>query len=602
MASTRRVYNLEAINEGTRSVRVVASTTNPVKGFDADGKPRLESLRGWKLDRFAANPVILWSHDTDAHPIGKATDVAETSRGLELRIEFAPLNVGNEQANLTWESIRAGIVRGVSVGFDYGARSDENGLAVFTDNELHEVSVVSVPADALALVDTEETRAALAAAEARSAEPGAAVTKAMETDEERKAKASEAGRALAAHRHKRSDADETVQHFDVSGRTRNVRRTQVGGVRVDARLTRIGVLPYTLADGSVRHELRHPDEVFNTDSLATLQSAPVTNIDYHRGLIGLHNWKEASLGHTENVRSDARYVEGELVINDAATATHVENGQLADISCGYECKLDFTPGVFEGEHYDAIQRTIRYNHVAVLPKGRGRAGTDVGVRLDSTDALCVEEETDMKTIRMDGKDFEVGSDAHLAKIDELHAVALKQATAEAVKFKADAAEELVTTKKQLDEAQAKFDAKTKDAEKLAADLEEEKGAKGAARVRSRLKLLQRAAKFLTEEDDEEKMDGLSDREVMVKVINADANWKEEKFDGKSDDYVQALFDSVSKSFTRADGIDSIVKTHKIIAHSDAGDDIVSKAEAEMKKRNAAQWQKPLRASKDQAQG
>lgn len=600
MASTRRVYNLEGIDEGTRSVRVVASTSDPVKGFDADGKPRLESLRGWKLDRFAANPVILWSHDAESHPIGKATDVVETARGLELRIEFAPLNVGNEQANLTWESIRAGIVRGVSVGFDYGARTDEGDVAVFTGNELHEVSVVSVPADASALVDTEETRAALAAVGARSVEPGVEATKATETDDERKAKASEAGRALAAHRHKRADADETVQHFDVSGRTRNVRRTQVGGVRVDARLTRIGVLPYTLADGSVRRELRHPDEVFNTDSLATLQSAPVTNIDYHRGLIGLHNWREASLGHTENVRSDARYVEGELVINDAATATHVENGALADISCGYECKLDFTPGVFEGEHYDAIQRTIRYNHVAVLPKGRGRAGTDVGVRLDSNDAFSVDNESSkpMKTIRLDGKDFEVGSDAHLAKIEETHAASL-------TKFKADAAEATEAAKaavKARDELQANFDATEKAKKKLEEELADEKGEKGAARVRSRLKLLQRAAKFLTEEDDEEKMDGLSDREVMVKVINADANWKEEKFDGKSDDYVQALFDSVSKSFTRTDGIDSIVKTHKVIAHSDAGDDIVSKAEAEMKKRNATQWQKPLRASKDQSQG
>ena len=89
---------------------------------------------------------------------------------------------------------------------------------------------------------------------------------------------------------------------------------------------------------------------------------------------------------------------------------------------------------------------------------------------------------------------------------------------------------------------------------------------------------------------------------MVKVINADANWKDEKFDGKSDDYVQALFDSVTKSFTRADGVDSVVARHKTLTRSDANDDIVSKAEAEMKKNNREAYTKPLAASKETARG
>jgi uncharacterized protein len=592
MPTKRRSFTLEGIDEGQRRVHVVASTSEPVKGFDDKGNARLESLRGWKLDRFVANPVILWSHKADEYPIGKGVDINQTADGgLELWIQFPFANERNARAEEVWDLVRTKQVRGISVGFDYGTQSQEGDVAVFTDNELSEVSVVTVPADAGALASQGPTVAT---------EPDPAAQ-----EEARRKKASEAGRALSMHRYGRSDADELVQRFDVMGRAGKVRRTQVGGVRVDARLTRIGVLPYTLADGTVRRELRHPDEVFNSDSLATLQSAPVTDLAHHRSLIGPHNWKEANLGHTENVRSDARYVEGELVINDAATATDVENGKLADISCGYECKLDFTPGVFEGERYDAIQRAIRYNHVAVLPKGRGRAGTDVGVRLDSHDAFCVDNEETiiMKTIRLDGKDFEVGSDAHLAKIEELH-------KAELARVRSDAADETAKVTKAKDELQANFDAAAKAKKKLEEELEEEKGEKGKARVRARLRLLQRAAKFLTDDEEEEddkdkdKFDGLSDREVMVKVINADANWKEEKFDGKSDDYVQALFDSVTKNFVRADGIDSVVVAHKKVSRADAGDDDpVSKAEAEMKKNNADQFNKPaFGMTKEQARG
>lgn len=589
MATNRRIYNVEAVDEGLRRVRVVASTSSPVKGVDEKGQPRQESLRGWKLERFIANPVILWAHEADKPPIGRGVDIKETpDGGLELTLQFPFANERNPRAEEIWDLVRTKQVRGISVGFDYGARSNDGDVAVFTGNELAEVSVVSVPADA-----------------------GSLVHEAPPVDEEtaKRAKASDAGRALAAHRYgKRSDADETFQRFDQVGRAGRVRRTQVGGIRVDARLTRTGVLSYLLPDGSLRRELRHPDEVFNADSLATLQSAPVTSLEHHRALIDARNWKEAALGHTENVRSDSRYVEGELVINDGDAAAKVESGALADISCGYECKLDFTPGEFEGERYDAIQRAIRYNHVAVLPKGRGRAGTDVGIRLDSTDAFCIEEQPDMKTIRLDGKDYEVGSDAHLAKLDEISAAAVAKVTTELSKFKADAAEEKTALQKKLDETTANFDAAAKAKKKLEEELEEEKGEKGKARVRSRLRLLQRAAKFLTDDDEEDddkkddKFDGLTDREIMVKVINADANWKEEKFDGKSDDYVQALFDSVTKSFTRADGVDSIVAKHKQLTHSDANDDIVSKAEAEMKKNNREAFTKPLAASKDQARG
>ena len=64
-----------------------------------------------------------------------------------------------------------------------------------------------------------------------------------------------------------------------------------------------------------------------------------------------------------------------------------------EISPGVRCDVEETAGTTaDGQAYDAIQRNIRCNHVAICK--RGRAGPTVGVRLDSdNDDLQVEEAT-----------------------------------------------------------------------------------------------------------------------------------------------------------------------------------------------------------------
>ena len=41
-----------------------------------------------------------------------------------------------------------------------------------------------------------------------------------------------------------------------------------------------------------------------------------------------------------------------------------------ELSMGYRCKYEFSPGIWNGQRYDAIQRTIRGNHVALVAEGR----------------------------------------------------------------------------------------------------------------------------------------------------------------------------------------------------------------------------------------
>jgi len=322
---------------------------------------------------------------------------------------------------------------------------------------------------------------------------------------------------------------ETVERLDV-GRLSQIERTPQGGLRIPAHLTRTGVFAYTLPDGSVRRELRHPDEVFAKDSLATLSGAPVTN-RHPATPVRPNNWRKLSVGHVgEDVKADGRFVAAPILVQDASTISDVDKGDLKEISCGYSCRLDNTPGEHNGEHYDAVQTSIKYNHVALGPKGWGRAGNEVALRLDSNGNQIERQEEIMptKTIRIDGVDYEVGSDAHLSKVESMHKAKLDTVTAKAddEKKRADAAEgERDGLKKELAEAN---DPKRLD-----------------GLVSDRVALVSTARKVL---GDEEKLDGKTDREIMIATIRHD----DEDFDaeGKSDEYVRAYFEATAKGSTR----------------------------------------------------
>ncbi|HEY3817319.1 MAG TPA: DUF2213 domain-containing protein [Polyangiaceae bacterium] len=196
-----------------------------------------------------------------------------------------------------------------------------------------------------------------------------------------------------------------VQRYDLAGGSVGAhRRTPQGGLIADARLTRTGVFKYVQPDGTTRRELRHPDDVFHPDSLASLAHAPVT-ID-HPEVVTPNNWKDVAVGHVAGTpKQDGKYVTAPIRIHDRDAIDDAEKGKLQELSCGYSCKLDRTPGTYDGEAYDAVQRTIRYNHVAAGPPGWGRAGPEVRMRFDASSAVSLDDEntTDERTDDMDDR-------------------------------------------------------------------------------------------------------------------------------------------------------------------------------------------------------
>lgn len=105
---------------------------------------------GWELKAFKKNPVILWAHDHSEPAIGvsKKTWVEGTGKKAKLMIQPILHDV-TEKARAVKQLVEMGIINSLSVGFKPLESPDG---VTFTKNELLEVSMVNVPANADAMM------------------------------------------------------------------------------------------------------------------------------------------------------------------------------------------------------------------------------------------------------------------------------------------------------------------------------------------------------------------------------------------------------------------------------------------------------------------
>ena len=314
-----------------------------------------------------------------------------------------------------------------------------------------------------------------------------------------------------------------VLRFDFNGSSGEFKRTPQGFLRVKARLTKTGVFSYENG-----REYRSEEEVFRADSLESLRGAPVT--DLHPSEKGTDSYltpanaKQYIIGITENVECDGPYLEGSLIIFHEDAIKAIESGQRKEISLGYKCRMDPTPGSVNGEAYDAVQRDIVVNHVAIGPKGWGRAGPDCAIRTDSQSPS--QGKPMNETLRLDGVDVALTPESVTALLNE--------------------------RKRQYEELRGRFDA-------VGIELEKEKAARAAlecpqaieAKVQARLKLVERCRKLL---GDDAMFEGKSDDELKllsIKRFNPDLD-----FADKDPSYIDGMFEALSHSVTRNDSLSS----------------------------------------------
>jgi hypothetical protein len=341
------------------------------------------------------------------------------------------------------------------------------------------------------------------------------------------------------------------------GKLRKAERTPSGGVRVPGAVARAGVLEYRRADGSTVRELVLPEEVRRLESLRSLRDAVVTvgHPDGGLRLVTPETFRRDSVGHVSGEpRADGDLVLADLAVLDADTVRRIDAGELVEISAGYRVWIDPTPGIWQGQRYDQVQRNREYNHVALLPPGGGRAGATVSLRLDGEGDAAVEVRGDestvpnritpapapemradaMKTQRIDGIEYEIGTPSWAQACERRDTAAAEERAA------------LDKRAKEAETANATQTARADAAEKRVKELEAElEPARLDARVATRTALLERVRPVLGADV---KLDGKGELDVMQLALEKlEPGFKADAIpEAQRETYVRARFDAEMK--------------------------------------------------------
>jgi hypothetical protein len=397
-----------------------------------------------------------------------------------------------------------------------------------------------------------------------------------------------------------------VRRFDVGSISR-AELTPQGYLRAPAIATRVGVFKYRQPDGSIRRELRLPEEVFKEDSFKTLSLVPLTN-QHPPDLLTPKNTKEFIVGVTSDTPSPdaaAGTLGTTITIMDQKAINDVNDGKQ-ELSCGYSCNLEDSPGVYDGEPYDFIQRNIKYNHLAIV--GKGRAGPQARIHLDSADAVMVStnnpEEDNMEKVKVNGKEHEVNPD--LAKDLKSHMEAMDKAMKDmqdkydvAIKEKGKGGKTVEESNQEddkeklaedLEKSEAKKDAledEVKSLKKQLSTRKDESDVKAAVKARI-------AMEKIAEKVGVEKFDDMSDLDLKKAVIKTQS--KDANLDGKSEIYIDARFDAIAESLP-AKGTKTVTEIGRgLMNPSVNNDEEIPDADAIRKKRmdeDTAAWSKPI---------
>ena len=224
---------VRAISEDTRSVDYVCSTST----LDSHGTVLRQN---WRLDRYARNPVVLFCHNSRSIPVGTASNVRVQNGQLLATVTFATEDV-SEDAEECWRAVKAGLLRGISVGFLAHAyrweMEDDQERLVLDDLELLELSICAVPSNP----DTLAQRDAISALRAQAERQRPTPKDTPMTEQELKAlrdalaaREADLSRASAEANALRADLDATRSALDAAKSDADAQRALVAKLNTEA--------------------------------------------------------------------------------------------------------------------------------------------------------------------------------------------------------------------------------------------------------------------------------------------------------------------------------------------------------------------------------
>ena len=324
--------------------------------------------------------------------------------------------------------------------------------------------------------------------------------------------------------------------IDKALKPQKVVKTDEGFLFITAPIAHSGIYQYRKSDGTIQREWVPEDTLFHEDSLNSLQMKPVTN-NHPETFVTSQDAHYKTVGQVgQKFLRDGDLLITDFTVMDALAIEAIEQGR-EQLSPAYTCDVEMTSGVTpSGERYDAIQRNRRYNHLALVDRGRG--GPRVTLRADSAMEINDSEkeptiskpnkEGNMPKVHIDGVDYTIEDQAVASHIGNLTSD-LAKADSALEQEKADHS----ATKAQLDARSEELDAIKADAE-----TEEE----FQKRVDARVSLLAKATKVCGEDVKTDASDLELKKAVILKVSpKAD-------MEDKNEAYINARFDMALESF------------------------------------------------------
>lgn len=299
-------------------------------------------------------------------------------------------------------------------------------------------------------------------------------------------------------------------------------------------VTSTGIFEYKNADGSIRRELRLPEDVFNADSLKSYKGKPII-VTHKAGYVSKDNVEDEHIGTilSDGYR-DGDDVRAEIIIHDTDT---MKKSGLRELSLGYNLVLDETAGDWNGQHYDAIQKDIRINHLALVRSAR--AGDQARLNIDSRENEERGNGMEDEKVKKEevAEEEEVKKDEDEVKEEEKEA---KEETVEdKVKFVTDrrARRDAAGDPEDMDEAMLQIAQQDEDIDTLLSAVEE----------------AQKKKEENKDAEDEEVEEKAEEEEEKKEEVNEDEDEKEEPEEDVTEEIVEAEEEKMN-----ADSIDELV--------------------------------------------
>ena len=340
-----------------------------------------------------------------------------------------------------------------------------------------------------------------------------------------------------------------------------VSKTDTGFLKGKVPVAKVGIMNYLLADGTVLRELVPAETLFNVDSMETLKLKPVTDNHPPERMVDAENASYRQVGTTgETVEQDGEVLVSSLVVTDAVAVDSVFGGRQ-QLSPGYQAELVYQDGEYNGQRYDAIQVSRKYNHLALVDAARG--GDTIKMCLDGADIIIDGRET----VKDKSENSNIGGKMVKVKIDSIEYDAAPEVANALTKSDSKVSEvvkENETLQGKCDALQAKVD-----------ELEKRDIAKEVNdAVQARLEL-ERIASVVLDSVDQ----NLDNKALKVAIISK--KLPAVKLDGKSEEYVQAILDSVVLTLSKEEN-DGLAAQRKLTSTKVDGSENCDAAETSRK--------------------